>query len=119
VNWELGRIGLKDSNLMSTDSLLGISGWWVKVKMNVANCNPYKEFSFQCTTTFSAVNSDSGYTSTSSMMISGAALLGVLAFVATRKRRVASIDLAREEQQAGECTAGDFEMMSDSGVIRV
>ena len=90
-------------------------GWFVGVTINVADPNPYRNINFQCSATFTAQSDSNGNYSTTSI-ISGAALIGVLVvLVATRKRRVATIDLAREEQRAGESTSG-FEMMSDAGV---
>lgn len=80
--------------------------------MTAKDCDPYSDFSFQCYTSFSTISADSMYSS-STAMISGAALLGVAALVAlvSRKRRIARINLADEEGHG----AG-FEMMIDTAV---
>jgi predicted membrane protein len=80
------------------------------VKVLVEDCNAYKNYAFQCETSFSAVSSDA-VAASSTMMISGAALLGVAALVlfAARKRRNATINLDQEDQPG-------FEMMNDSAV---
>jgi D-arabinose 1-dehydrogenase-like Zn-dependent alcohol dehydrogenase len=87
-----------------------MAGWNVELKVLLEDCNAYKNYAFQCSTSFSAVSSQEA-TAGSAMMISGAALLGAAALVlfVSRKRRAAVLDLNQSEQSG-------FEMMSDSGV---
>jgi hypothetical protein len=87
-----------------------MAGWNVDLKVLLEDCNSYKNYGFQCSTSFSAVSSQEA-TAGSAMMISGAALLGAAALVifVSRKRRSAVLDL-NVDQQSG------FEMMNDSGV---
>lgn len=87
-----------------------MAGWNVDLKVLLEDCNSYKNYAFQCSTSFSAVSTQEA-TAGSAMMISGAALLGAaaLALFISRKRRAAVIDLNPVEQSG-------FEMMNDSGV---
>jgi MYXO-CTERM domain-containing protein len=86
-------------------------GWGVTVKVIAEDCNKYKNYAFQCETSFSAISSDDTNTS-STMMISGAALLGVaaaLAILARRRQMMESTE--NDEQQSG------FEMMKDNSAV--
>jgi len=70
----------------------------------------YSRVSFECQASFSAVST------AESTATAGAALFGIgaLAFLMARKRRKATIDLAKEEEKAD--LDGHFEMMSEQGV---
>lgn len=89
---------------------LQISGWNVDLKVQLEDCNSYKNYGFQCSTSFSAVSTQQA-TAGSAIMISGAAIFGIAALIVaiSRKRRVEVVDL----DQGGQT---GFEMMNDSGV---
>jgi methylthioribose-1-phosphate isomerase len=88
-------------------------GWGVTVKVIVEDCNKYKNYAFECDTSFSAISSDDAYAGTATnMMVTGAALLGVAAALAVFiRRRQITVD-NNEEQQSG------FEMMKDSSAVQ-
>jgi hypothetical protein len=91
------------------------AGWWVTTYVTVDDCagSTYTK----CQGSFSAVSSSSS--STAAMTGFSFAGLAILGLLYARKRRVARIDLNREEQllQDGQQHAlGHFELMRDRGV---
>jgi len=85
----------------------------VTAYIDVADCDDSSS-SFECRASFSAVSNDSSSTVAGSAVLFG---VGALAFLAVRKRRVAAIDLRKEEQLVdADGASGNCEMMSDNGV---
>jgi len=91
--------------------------------MTLDDCNPYSNYSIKCETTFTTISgkdraaaeeSEAEKYFNSLAFAGAAALAGLsgLAIYAARKRRVARINLAQEEERA----EGQFEMMADSSV---
>jgi len=84
----------------------------VTAYIDVADCDDSSS-SFECRASFSAVSNDSSTVAGSAVLFG----VGALAFLAVRKRRVAAIDLQKEEQLLdADGASGNFEMMSDNGV---
>ena len=79
-----------------------VLGWNIGVKVLVEDCNAYKNYRFQCSSTFSAISTTQATAGSAVMMISGATvLLALFAYFVVHKRR----------QQAS--IEPGFEMMKD------
>lgn len=76
--------------------------------MTINDCNEYSDWGVGCKATFGAISDEEAAQSYADDMYAAGAILVVVGvgFMVMRKRRMASIDLEKEEN-------GQFEMMSD------
>lgn len=82
-------------------------GWWMTAYITVSDCGG-ESSGFGCQASFSAVSTATNNVATGVVLFG----VGALVFAIARKRRVGTIDLAREEQ----LLEGNFEMMADKSV---
>jgi len=79
----------------------------VTAKITVSDCDD-ASFSFDCQASFTAVSTAESNVATGVVLFG----VGALVYAIAKKRRVGTIDLAREE----ELLEGNFEMMADKSV---
>jgi hypothetical protein len=93
--------------LLTLQFIEPIPGWWITTDIVLANCG--SEVSIvECHAKFTAVSTAESNVATSAVLLG----VGFLVYVIARKRRVATIDLRKEEQ----FLEGNFEMMPDHSV---